>query len=94
MIMPTIRASLSRSDARQLAALIGRDDPDMSEAARRRLDEHGVDSLLDDPRVLNGLLTDPDVSVPLPPSSSTCWCARHCWRAVSTTGAPPITWRP
>ncbi len=66
MIMPTIRASLSRSDARQLAALIGRDDPDMSEAARRRLDEHGVDSLLDDPRVLNGLLTDPDVSVPPP----------------------------
>ncbi len=64
MIMPTIRASLSRSDARQLAALIGRDDSEMSEAARLRLDEHGVDSLLDDPRVLNGLLTDPDVSVP------------------------------
>ena len=63
MIMPTIRASLSRSDAQQLAALIGRDDPEMAEAARLRLDEHGLDSLLDDPRVLNGLLTDPEVSV-------------------------------
>ncbi len=64
MIMPTIRASLSRSDARQLAALIGRNDAETSKAALRRLDEHGVDILLDDPRVLNGLLTDPDVSVP------------------------------
>lgn len=64
MIMPTIRASLSRRDARQLVALIGRDDPELLEAARLRLDEQGVDSLLDDPRVLNGLLTDPDVSVP------------------------------
>ena len=64
MIMPTIRASLSRRDARQLAALIGRDDAETSDAAHRRLDQHGVDSLLDDPRVLNGLLTDPEVSVP------------------------------
>ncbi len=66
MIMPTIRASLSRSDERQLAALIGRDDAEVAEVVRLRLDEHGVDSLLDDPRVLNGLLTDPDVSVPPP----------------------------
>ena len=66
MIMPTIRASLSRRDARQLVALIARDDPKIWEAARLRLDEHGVDSLLDDPRVLNGLLTDPEVSVPPP----------------------------
>ena len=48
MIMPTIRASLSRRDARQLASLIGRDDPDMLEAALVRLDEHSVDSLLAD----------------------------------------------
>ena len=66
MIMPTIRASFSRSDARQLAALLGRNDPEMAEAAHRRLEEHGVDSLLDDPRVLNGLLTDPEVSGPPP----------------------------
>ena len=66
MIMPTIRASLSRRDARQLVALIARDDPEIWEAAQLRLDEHGVDSLLDDPRVLNGLLTDPEVSVPPP----------------------------
>lgn len=64
MIMPTIRASLSRGDAQHLVRLLGRDDPDLEASALIRLEEHGVDSLLDDPRVLNALLTDPDVSVP------------------------------
>jgi hypothetical protein len=44
--------------------LIGRHDPELREAARARLEEEGVDSLLDDPRVLNALLTDPDVKAP------------------------------
>jgi len=35
-------------------------------AARLRLEEHGIGSLLDDPRVRNALLTDTDVSVPPP----------------------------
>lgn len=66
MILPTIRASLSRSDAQQLVRLLGRGDPELAEAARLRLDEHGVGSLLDDPRVRSALLTDPDVSIAPP----------------------------
>ena len=64
MILPTIRASLSRSDAQQLVHLLGREDPEMAEAAQLRLEESGIGSLLDDPRIQNALLTDPDVSVP------------------------------
>ncbi len=64
MIFPTIRASLSRGDAQQLVRLLGRSDPELGEAARLRLEESGVGSLLDDPRVRNALLTDTDVSVP------------------------------
>jgi len=64
MILPTIRASLSRSDAQQLISLLGRSDPELGEAARLRLEESGIGSLLDDPRIRNALLTDSDVSVP------------------------------
>ena len=66
MILPTIRASLSRSDAQQLVRLLGREDPDLGEAAQLRLEESGIGSLLDDLRVRNALLTDADVSVPPP----------------------------
>lgn len=58
MIMPTIRASFGRRDALHLVELLGRDDPELRDAARRRLEEAGVDSLLDDPRVRAALLTD------------------------------------
>ena len=64
MILPTIRASMSRSDAQQLVGLLGKADPEAAESARLRLEEFGIGSLLDDPRILNALLTDPDVSVP------------------------------
>ena len=66
MILPTIRASLSRGDAQQLVRLLGGSDPELAEAAQQRLEESGVGSLLDDPRVRNALLTDTDVSVPPP----------------------------
>lgn len=66
MILPTIRASLSRSDAQHLIRLLGRDDPELGEAARIRLEENGIGSLLDDPRIRNALLTDAEVSVPPP----------------------------
>ncbi len=66
MILPTIRASLSRSDAQQLVRLLGREDAELGEAARLRLEEYGIGSLLDDPRIRNALLTDTDVSVPPP----------------------------
>lgn len=64
MILPTIRASFGRRDALHLVELIGRHDEELRDAARERLESEGVDSLLDDPRVLNALLTDPDVSAP------------------------------
>ena len=64
MIFPTIRASLSRSDGQQLVRLLGREDPELAEGARLRLEENGIGSLLDDPRIRNALLTDADVSVP------------------------------
>ena len=64
MILPTIRASFGRRDALHLVELLGRFDEELHEAARRRLEEEGVDSLLDDPRVLNALLTDPQVTAP------------------------------
>jgi len=64
MILPTIRASFGRRDALHLVELIGRHDSDLRERARARLEEHGPDSLLDDPRVRNALLTDPDVVAP------------------------------
>ena len=58
MIMPTIRASFDRQQARHLVGLLGRDDPELREAAQKRLEEEGIDSLLDDPRIQNALLTD------------------------------------
>ena len=64
MILPTVRASFGRSDALHLVDLLARRDPELREAARARLEELGPDSLLDDPRVRNALLTDPDVKAP------------------------------
>ena len=64
MILPTVRASFGRSDALHLVDLLARRDPELREAARARLEEDGPDSLLDDPRVRNALLTDPDVKAP------------------------------
>ncbi len=61
MIMPTLRASFSRTDALHLVDLLGRHDADLRAAARDRLEAEGLDALLDDPRVLNALLTDQDV---------------------------------
>src|SRR5262245_8966410 len=64
MILPTVRASFGRRDALHLVDLLARHDPELRDAARARLEESGPDSLLDDPRVRNALLTDPDVAAP------------------------------
>jgi hypothetical protein len=64
MILPTIRASFSRKDVLHLARLLGRGDEEIRRGAERRLDEEGPDALLDDPRVLNALLTDPEAAAP------------------------------
>lgn len=62
MILPAIRATFGRSDALHLVQLLGRHDPELREEAHDRLMEHGIHSLLDDPRVLNALLSDPEVT--------------------------------
>lgn len=61
MIMPVIRSSFGRGEALHLVELIGRSDPELHRAAKERLEEDGLDGLLDDPRVLNALLTDEGV---------------------------------
>ncbi len=63
MILPTIRASVSRTDVTRLVELLSAGDPENRENLRSRVDEAGVDPLLDDPRTLNVLLTDPQVRV-------------------------------
>ena len=64
MILPTIRASFTRQDALHLVGLLGRHDVEIRKRARERLENDGADALLDDPRVQNALLTDPDVKAP------------------------------
>ena len=64
MILPTVRASFGRRDALHLVELLGRYDKELRDSAYARLEESGFDSLLDDPRLLNALLTEPDVNAP------------------------------
>ena len=64
MILPTIRASFGRNDILHLVNLLGRHDAELRDAARARLEAQGMDSLLDDPRLLNSLLADADVAPP------------------------------
>jgi hypothetical protein len=64
MILPTIRASFLRSDIQHLVGLLGRGDEEAMRQAESRVDQEGVDAVLDDPRVLNALLTDPNASAP------------------------------
>lgn len=63
MILPTVRASLGRDDALHLVELVARTDEDLRASVRTRLEEEGMDALLDDPRVLNALLADTDVKL-------------------------------
>ncbi|MDH3225429.1 MAG: hypothetical protein OEO23_17040 [Gemmatimonadota bacterium] len=66
MILPSVYSTFGRDDAIHLVNLIGREDPETMESARSRLDEDGIDALLDDPRVLNALLTDARVTASPP----------------------------
>lgn len=63
MILPTIRASLSRDDAVRLAELVSGGASAAREAAQERLDEAGIDALLDDPRSLNAVLSENRVTL-------------------------------
>jgi len=64
MILPTIRASFQRGDILHLVGLLGRGDEEMMRQAEIRVDQEGADAVLDDPRVLNALLTDPNAAPP------------------------------
>lgn len=66
MILPRIRASFDRADAMALVELLGREDPEIREGARARLDASGIDALLDDPRTPSALLTASNVSLKPP----------------------------
>jgi len=64
MILPTIRASFGRRDVLHLVRLLGHGDEEIAHGTEARLDAEGADAILDDPRVLNALLTDPDAAAP------------------------------
>lgn len=56
MVQPNVRASLTRDDAQLALRVIARGrDQDLAEA-ERRLAQRGLDTLLDDPRLVVGLL--------------------------------------
>lgn len=63
MILPNVRMLFGRREAAQAVALLGRGDPELAEGAEERLREEGLDALLDDPRLLNAILTCRDVDV-------------------------------
>jgi hypothetical protein len=66
MILPTIRRELDREDGVKLAELLAGDDPDLRRRSLERLDEEGIDALLDDPRTLNAVLTATGVQLSAP----------------------------
>jgi hypothetical protein len=68
MILANVRASLGRDDAQLALRLLARRSSGELEDAEARLRDHGIDALLDDPRLLAAMLDDPlgaRVSLPL-----------------------------
>lgn len=63
MILPTVRASFGRDDALHLVELLARSDEELRASVRARLEEEGLDSLLDDPRILPALLGEGEVNL-------------------------------
>ncbi|HET9949624.1 MAG TPA: hypothetical protein VFQ22_11925, partial [Longimicrobiales bacterium] len=53
---------VGRRDVLHLVHLLAHGDEELLRGAERRLDEEGADAILDDPRVLNALLTAPEAS--------------------------------
>ncbi|HSJ14248.1 MAG TPA: hypothetical protein VK939_07525 [Longimicrobiales bacterium] len=66
MIVPHIRRSLDRGDAAYLVWLLTRGDDQAREHEVQRLQEQGLDALLDDPRTFNTLLAGRDFSTASP----------------------------
>lgn len=62
MILPTIRSSFDRADARFIIWLLTRGAETAREREEARLREDGLDSILDDPRTLNAVLAGSEFS--------------------------------
>lgn len=66
MILPNVRASFGRAEAGLLIWLLTRGSEDERDRAEGRLQEEGLDSILDDPRTLNALMAGPEFSSATP----------------------------
>ena len=75
MILPNLRATFGRQEAAQAIALLASGDSDIAALAEDRLRDYGLDALLDDPRLLNAVMTDREVSVR--PELVFCVLVRH-----------------
>lgn len=62
MILPNVRASFGRDDARLLLRALGREDPERERRWEAILSERGIDPLLDDPATLEAILEGPSIS--------------------------------
>src|SRR5665213_1349412 len=56
MIVANVRGQLRRDDAQLALRLIARGSSDAQESAEATLRDHGMDELLDDPRLLSALV--------------------------------------
>lgn len=65
MILPNVRASFGREEAAWLLGLLSEGDPREERRWGSVLSERGLDPLLDDPRILEGILEQPRLH-PLP----------------------------
>jgi hypothetical protein len=59
MILANVRQRLTRDDAQLALRLVSRNAPDEMEHAEEELRDHGIDTLLDDPRLASALLHSP-----------------------------------
>lgn len=62
MILPNVRASFGRDEARLLIRALGRDDPASERRWESVLSERGIDPLLDDPATLDAIMEGPSIS--------------------------------
>ncbi len=66
MIVPNVRTQFDRSDAAFVVWLLARGDEGERERVQDRLDEQGLDAILDDPRTFNALMATREFSTAHP----------------------------
>lgn len=66
MIVPNVRASFDRSDAAFVVWLLARGDEAERARIQGRMDEQGLDAILDDPRTFNALMATREFSTAHP----------------------------